>query len=209
MITNTKTNAANTSVIRVIALITMKVIIGVLTGSLSILAEALNSITDLIAAIIAAIAVRFSDKPADAEHKNGHGFIEAYSGIIEASMMFIAAAFIVVEAINKIMNPTEVASAYLIAIGIAVMIVSIVVDIKVSSDLMKAAEETNSIALMASAQNVRADVFSSAIVLVGLISTIITGIAAIDAVIAVLASGVVARVGMTTLGRSIKALKNY
>jgi len=205
----TKSNAAKQSVIRVTALIAMKLTVGLLSGSLSILAEALNSLTDLVAAIIAAIAVRMSGKPADASHPRGHEFIEGYSGIVEASMMFIAAAFIVNEAIEKIMNPTEVVGIELLALGAVVMIISIIVDIKVSTDLLKVAEETNSVALMASGQNVRADVFSSVIVLAGLTATAVTGIAAIDAVVAVLAAGIFLKVGVTTLGRSINAVKGY
>lgn len=204
-----KDAAAKQSIIRVTALIAMKLTVGLLSGSLAILAEALNSLTDLVAAVIAAIAVKFADKPADADHPKGHGFLEGYSGIIEASMMFIAAAFIVKEAIEKIMHPTAVASIELLALGAAVMVISIVVDMKVSKDLLKTAEETGSVALMASGQNVKADVFSSIIVLTGLVATMITGIAAIDAVVAVLAAGVFLKVGVATLGRSIEAVKGY
>jgi len=205
----TKSNAAKQSVIRVTALIAMKLTVGLLSGSLSILAEALNSLTDLVAAVIAAIAVRMSGTPADTDHPKGHEFIEGYSGIIEASMMFLAAAFIIYEAIGKVMNPTEVMSVELLALGAVVMVISIIVDLKVSKDLLSVATETGSVALMASGQNVRADVFSSMIVLAGLIATAVTGISAIDAVVAVLAAGIFLKVGVTTLGRSVKAVKGY
>lgn len=206
---DTKQEAAKKSVIRVAALIAMKLTVGLISGSLSILAEALNSLTDLVAAVIAAIAVKYSCKPADNGHPRGHDFIEGYSGIIEASMMFIAAAFIALEAVDKLTHPTEAMGIELIALGAVVMVISICVDIKVSSDLLKTAAETQSVALMASGQNVRADALSSMIVLGGLIATAITGIAAIDAVVAVLAAGIILKVGVQTLGRGIKAVQGY
>ena len=102
---NAKTKVARLSVFSNASLIIMKLIVGVFTGSVSILSEAIHSTMDLIAAIIAFFSVRISDKPADEEHPYGHGKIENISGVIEALLIFAASIWIIVEAVKKIMHP--------------------------------------------------------------------------------------------------------
>jgi len=139
---------------------------------------------DLIAAIIAFFSVRVSDNPPDSRHPYGHGKVENISGVIEAILIFIAAIWIIVEAVKKLLG--EKIELDSIAIGSAVMIVSAVVNIIVSRKLYKVARETNSVALEADALHLKTDVYTSFGVAVGLGLIMITKINWLDPVVAIL-----------------------
>ena len=99
---NKKIRVARLSIISNTFLIILKFIIGIISGSVSILSEAIHSFMDLIAAIIAFLAVKISGKSPDKEHPYGHGKFENISGVSEAFLIFVAAAWIIYEAINPI-----------------------------------------------------------------------------------------------------------
>ena len=160
-----KTRAASVSVISNSALVIGKLFVGVAIGSVSILSEAIHSGIDLVAALIAWWAVRASSAPADDEHPFGHGKFENLSGAIEALLILVAAVWIVVEAVKKLMHPTALEST---SLGIAVMAVSAIVNYFVSNWLMRVGRETDSIALSADAWHLRTDVYTSAGVMTGL-----------------------------------------
>jgi cation diffusion facilitator family transporter len=147
-------------------LIILKLIVGVIIGSVSVLSEAIHSGVDLLAAIIALVAVRKSSKPADQDHSYGHGKYEDLSGAIEALLIFVAAAWIIFEAIHKLIKPQPIAIA---GWGVGVMLFSSVVNIVVSHLLFKVGQKTDSIALQADAWHLRTDVYTSAGVMVGLL----------------------------------------
>jgi len=162
----------------------MKLVVGLISGSVSILSEAIHSSMDLIAAIIAFISVRISDNPPDSRHPYGHGKVENISGVIEALLIFIAAIWIIFEAVKKLLGEqTELDS---IAIGSIVMLVSAIVNSIVSKKLYKVARETNSVALEADALHLKTDVYTSLGVAVGLILIMVTGINWLDPVVAIL-----------------------
>ena len=96
---NAKVNVARLSVLSNIMLIALKVLVGFISGSVSIMSEAIHSAMDLVAAIIAFFSVKISDTPSDAGHPYGHGKIENVSGVIEALLIFVAAVWIIIEAI--------------------------------------------------------------------------------------------------------------
>ena len=147
----TKTGAAGLSVLSNTLLILLKLVAGILTGSVSIIAEAIHSGIDLLAALIAFVSLRIAGRPADREHPFGHGKVENVSGTIEAVLIFVAAIFIIYQAINRIIAGAIV--EYL-SIGIAVMAISVVVNIIVSRHLLRIARDSDSIALEADARSV-------------------------------------------------------
>jgi len=179
---NKKANAALISVISNTSLITLKVFAGILSGSVSIISEAIHSGIDLIASFIAYCSVKISSKPPDYEHPYGHGKIENFSGLIEGLLIFIAAFFIINEAVVKLINPSEVGETW---IGIIIMFVSAIVNVVVSKFLYKVAKEEDSMALEADALHLKTDVYTSIGVGVGLIALEITKLVILDSLIAI------------------------
>lgn len=181
---NAKTSIARLSVLSNTLLIVMKLIVGIISGSVSIISEAIHSSMDLLAAVIAFFAVRVSDVPPDQGHPYGHGKVENISGVIEAILILIAAILIIVKAIKKFFGEQiELESIWL---GAVVMFVSAVVNIIVSRKLYKVARKTNSVALEADALHLKTDVYTSLGVAAGLSLIIMTGIKWFDPVIAIL-----------------------
>jgi cation diffusion facilitator family transporter len=161
-----KNRIALTSVIAAVFLTSFKLVVGLLTGSLGILSEALHSALDLIAAVITLLAVRFADLPADNEHNYGHGKIENLSALIETFLLLVTCFWIIYESINRLINkhPIEVN-----AFSFIVIISSIVIDFSRSRALYRVARKYNSQALEADALHFSTDIWSSAVVLIGLI----------------------------------------
>ena len=162
-------------------LVILKLIAGILTNSVSIISEAIHSALDLLAAIIAFIAVKISSHPPDKTHRYGHGKFENVSGTIEALLIFVAAIWIVTEAYKKIINGSDVET---IGIGIGVMAFASLANWIISGILMKTARKTDSIALEADAMHLRTDVYTSIGVLLGLLLLSITKIQILDPLIA-------------------------
>jgi cation diffusion facilitator family transporter len=160
-----KVRIAVLSVVSNTTLVVMKLFVGLLIGSVSIISEAIHSGVDLLAAIIALFSVKTSSIPADSRHPFGHGKIENISGTIEALLIFVAAIWIIFEAGKKLMHPEPMEA---IGWGIGVMLVSAVVNIVVSEMLFKVGRETDSIALQADAWHLRTDVYTSFGVMVSL-----------------------------------------
>ena len=180
---NRKVNIARLSVFSNTLLIAMKLVTGIISGSVSIISEAIHSSMDLVAAVIAFFSVKVSDDPPDSRHPYGHGKIENVSGVIEALLIFVAAGWIIAEAARKLLG--EAGELESIWLGSLVMIISAVVNIIVSGRLYKVARETHSVALEADALHLRTDVYTSAGVAAGLLLILLTGIKWLDPVIAI------------------------
>lgn len=162
----------------------MKLAIGLISGSVSIISEAIHSSMDLIAAIIAFFSVKVSDNPPDSRHPYGHGKVENISGVIEALLIFVAAIWIIFEAVKNLLGEPNVLES--VALGSIIMLISASVNFFVSKKLYKVARETKSIALEADALHLKTDVYTSLGVALGLGLIIITGINWLDPVIAIL-----------------------
>ena len=162
-----KNRIALTSVIAAVFLTSFKLVVGLLTGSLGILSEALHSGLDLIAAIITLFAVKFADLPADNEHNYGHGKIENLSALIETFLLLVTCFWIIYESVNRLINkhPIEVN-----AFSFIVIITSIIIDFSRSRALYRVARKYNSQALEADALHFSTDIWSSFVVLIGLIA---------------------------------------
>jgi cation diffusion facilitator family transporter len=180
---NKKVSTARLSIFSNSGLIILKLGVGIISGSVSIISEAIHSFMDLLASIIAFLSVRISDKPADVRHPYGHGKFENISGVVEAVLIFVAAFWIIYEAVKKIIEPTEVGS---IGLGFGVMLISGVVNFFISRKLYRVAKETDSVALEADALHLKTDVYTSFGVAIGLGLLWITGIHLLDPIIAIL-----------------------
>ncbi|WAM34326.1 cation diffusion facilitator family transporter [Caldicellulosiruptor morganii] len=178
-----KQKAALLSVFSNTALILLKVTAGVIMGSVSVISEAIHSGIDLLASVIAYFSIKQAKKPADSDHPFGHGKFENVSGAFEAILIFLAAILIIYEAIKKIINKGEVES---IEAGLAVMLISAIVNLFISSKLFRIAKKTDSVALEADAMHLFTDVFTSFGVFLGLVLIKFTHIYILDPVIAII-----------------------
>jgi cation diffusion facilitator family transporter len=181
-----KTQVATLSVASNSFLTFAKLTIGLVSGSVSILSEGIHSGIDLLAAFIALFAVRESGKPADSGHAYGHGKIENVSGTIEAVLIFVAALMIISEAIQKVQEiiSGEGGQVGNLGLGMLIMGASAIVNLFVSTKLMRVAKQTDSVALEADALHLRTDVYTSLGVFGGLLLITITGWAILDPIIA-------------------------
>lgn len=161
-----KKSAAVNSVVAAVFLTSLKISVGWMTGSLGILAEAAHSGLDMVAALITWLAVRISDKPADQDHLYGHGKVENLSALFETILLLATCVWIIHEAYDRLFVKSVAVEASVWAF--LVMAVSIVVDISRSKMLYKAAREHKSQALEADALHFRTDIWSSAVVILGL-----------------------------------------
>jgi cation diffusion facilitator family transporter len=163
-------------------LVVLKLAVGITMMSVSVLSEAIHSMIDLIAAVIANYSVRKSAIPADRDHAYGHGKYENYAGVIEALLIFFAALLIIYEALQRLFSKSAVEFLWA---GIAVMGISVVVNLLVSRQLMKVGKEEDSMALIADGMHLRTDVYTSLGVFLGLILIVVTGIEELDAIVAI------------------------
>ncbi len=180
-----------------------KLAAGLLTGSLGLLSEAAHSLLDLGAAGLTYFAVRVSDQPADSRHPFGHGKIESVSALAETALLFVTAAWIIHEAVVRLLsNEVTVAITWY---SLAVVCLSMVIDLGRSRALMKVAKATRSQALEADALHFSSDILSSAVVLVGL-GCVSAGFPKGDAIAAIGVSLFVLHVGYRLGKRTIDVL---
>ena len=176
-----RSGATKLALVIVVGLIVLKVVAAVVTGSISITAQAVDSFLDLFAISITFFAVRMAGVPADEEHPFGHGKVEGIAAIVQAALIFAAGGWIIYSAVRRIIVGTTIE---LTEAGIGVMLVSIIVSIFLSRHLLKVSRATDSIALEASARNIAADVYSAGGVLVALAAIRFTGLGILDPIVA-------------------------
>lgn len=170
-------------------MIVLKVFAGIVSGSVSILSEAIHSGMDLLASFIAFLSLRVADTPADKEHPYGHGKFENISGVIEALLIFVAAGWIMYEALHKILSGNF--EMQVLELGIAVMGISAITNFFVSRHLYRVARATDSIALEADALHLKTDIYTSLGICLALILIWLTGWNWLDPVIAILVAGLI------------------
>jgi cation diffusion facilitator family transporter len=187
---NKKVLTARLSIISNSSLILLKALVGFLTGSVSIISEAIHSTMDLLASVITYFSVKISDRKPDEEHPYGHGKFENISGVLEALLIFIAAAWIIYEAIQKIIVHEKIEQ---IEWGFIVMLIAAIINFIVSRNLYKVAKEYDSIALEADALHLKVDVYTSLGVAIGLLLIWITGYYFLDPIVAILVALLIIR----------------
>ena len=200
---NQKEQAAKLSVISNTSLVIGKLTIGVAIGSVGVMSEGIHSSLDLLAAIIAFFAVRQASHPADEKHRYGHGKIENLSGTLEAVLILIAAIWIAIEAIQKLLHPHSVDA---VGWGVGIMAVSSIVNFFISRHLMKVGIQTDSIALRADAMHLKTDVLASLGVMGGLVGIYFTGWQWLDPVAAFLVAGLIVHAAWELLHESFAPL---
>jgi len=202
-----KQRVALLSILGAVGLVAMKLIVGILTGSLGILAEAAHSTLDLVASVLTLLAVRLAGQPPDAEHRYGHGKAENLAAFVEALLLLLTVVWIAYEAIGRLRAPVVHVEVTLWAV--LVMASSIVVDFFRSRALGRAAREHGSQALAADALNFRTDILSSSVVLVGLLALALGRLTGWDAggqlpKVDALAALVVAAIVLALAGRMLR-----
>ena len=198
---------ALTSIISNIALTIFKIIAGVISGSISIISEAIHSLSDLFASILTFFSVSKSSQPADNDHPYGHGKYEDMAGFIEGILIILAGLFIIYKSIEKIIsgNLYELESN----IGIMVMSVAVLFNITVSHFLIKTAKESNSISLYADGEHLRTDVYSSLGVLLGLVLIKITKYSILDPIIAIMVALLIFNAGLKITKKTLSNLLDH
>jgi cation diffusion facilitator family transporter len=203
--------AALNSVAAAFFLTALKVIVGLVSGSLGILAEAAHSGLDFLAAIITYVAVRAAGKPPDREHAYGHGKIENLSAMAETLLLLATCAWIITEAVHRL--TVEHAAVHASFWAFAVMAVSIIVDVSRSRMLYRVAAKHRSQALEADALHFSTDIWSSAVVILGLgcvkIAASYPGLAFLekaDSVAALIVAAIVVVVSLRLGFRTIQGL---
>lgn len=181
--TKEKKFAAILSIVSNSSLILLKVIAGIISGSIGIISEAIHSGSDLFASVITYFSVSESAKPADAEHQFGHGKYEDFTSFIEGVLIIFAAFYIIYEAVQKIFCGKDCKIDT--NIGLPIMFISVIVNILISTYLFKVAKKTGSAALYADGEHLRTDIYSSLAVFIGLLCVKITGNIIFDPIIAI------------------------
>jgi cation diffusion facilitator family transporter len=194
-----KSGAAALSIASNSVLIALKLAAGAITGSIAIITEAIHSLIDLVASVIAFISVRTADEPADEEHPYGHEKVENLAATIEGILILVGAAVIVYEATHRLVAGSAVES---LGIGIAVMGFSVVANLVVSANLYRQARIHESPALEGDAAHLRTDAMTSAGVLVGLVLVEVTGADAFDSITALVVAGAIVWAGINIIRRS-------
>src|SRR6202162_3967145 len=149
-----------------LVLVSLKVFLAIVTGSLGILSEALHSILDLVAAVITFLSVRVADKPADAQHTYGHGKVESFSAFVETGLLVLTALYIIWEALQRLLFHAVQIRPSLTAIGILALGMGI--DFVRARALDRVARKYPSEALEADALHFSTDVWSTFVVIIGI-----------------------------------------
>lgn len=170
------------SIAAAIATIGLKTGAYLLTGSVGLLSDAAESVVNLVAAIIALVALTVAARPADASHHYGHGKAEYFSAGIEGLMIFVAAAFIIVSAVQRLVHPQELES---LGIGLAISMVATAINGAVGLLLIRVGRRHRSATLTADGQHLMTDVWTSLGVLVGVALVAITGWLPLDSIVAI------------------------
>ncbi len=196
---DSKSAAAALSIASNLTLIAIKLAAGAITGSIAIVTEAIHSLIDLVASVIAFVSVRKADEPADLEHPYGHEKVESLAATIEGMLILVGAGIIVYEATRRLVVGAEVQT---LAVGIAVMAFSLLANVLVSTVLSRQAKAHDSPALAGDAAHLRTDALTSGGVLVGLAVVQFTGIAAFDSITALVVAVAIVGAGLRIIRRS-------
>lgn len=205
-----KRSVAGNSVLAALVITTLKIVVGVATGSLGILSEAAHSGLDLVAAVVTLLSVRVSDKPADADHQYGHGKFENFSAFLETGMLLLTCAWIIYESVRRMFfHSVEIEPS---VAAILVMFLSIAIDLWRSRALGRIATKYDSQALEADALHFSTDVWSSGVVIIGLVlvwlgrTYHVVWLRQADPIAALFVAGVVISVSWRLARRTIDAL---
>ena len=199
----TANGAALLSLLANISLVGLKLGVGLLIGSIAVLSDALDSGMDLVGSLVALFAIRLAARPADRAHPYGHGKFESVGAFSEGLLILVGASVITYEAINRLVSGSDIRA---VGLGIAVMAVSLLVNLALSLHLSRVARATGSVALEATAWHRTTDIFTSGGVLIGLIIIQFTPWNFLDAVMALAVAAFVILTAFRLLRRALRDL---
>jgi len=174
-----------------------------LTGSVGLLSDAAESLVNLVAAVVALIALHVAARPADEKHNFGHGKAEYFSAGVEGLMIFVAAGFILVSSVQRFLHPTELES---IGLGLAISTVASVVNGAVGVLLLRVGAAHRSVTLTADGKHLLTDVWTSVGVIVGVLLVGLTGWQRLDPVVAAIVGVNILVTGFRLVSQSVTSL---
>ena len=200
---NSLTRYAWLSIAAAIITISLKAGAYALTGSVGLLSDAIESVVNLLAAVMALSMLTIAARPPDDGHSYGHGKAEYFSSNTEGVLILVAAASIAVTAIERIIHPREIEQ---VGIGLAVSVIASLVNLAVSRILLRVGKEHGSITLEADAHHLMTDVWTSGGVLVGVGAVALTGWKVIDPLVALGVAANIVYTGIKLIQRSVAGL---
>jgi cation diffusion facilitator family transporter len=203
---NLKSRTARLSIYSNTALIVLNTVVGLLSGSVSIISEAVHTLIDLMAAVMAFFSVKLAEKPADEKHPFGHGKFENISGVVEALLIFVASGWIIYHAITRLIEGEQTIGNEGLTLGFIVMMVSALINLFVSRRLYKVAKETDSIALKADALHLSTHVYTSAGVGISLAVIYFTGWHFLDPIAAIVVASYILKEAFEILIEAFRPL---
>ena len=184
-------------------IICLKAVAYWVTGSVGLLSDALESVINLVAAVVALIVLTVAARPADEDHPYGHDKAEYFSSGVEGGMILLTAIGITAAAIERIINPRPLQH---LALGVSISVVASLINFAVARVLMQAGKEHDSITLEADAHHLMTDVWTSIGVVIGIAAIAVTGWALIDPIVAVLVAANITWTGIHLVRRSVLGL---
>lgn len=181
----------------------LKLVAYLLTGSVGLLSDALESLVNLVAAIIMLVMLTISTRPPDEEHAYGHSKAEYFASSAEGGLILVAAISIIVTAGERLLNPQSLEQ---IGLGLAVSVVASLINLAAAQILLRAGQRYNSISLEADARHLMTDVWTSVGVLTGIGAVILTGWERLDPIIALLVAANIIWAGISLVKRSALGL---
>ncbi|GIK37098.1 MAG: transporter [Chloroflexota bacterium] len=203
MMHSSLTRFAWLSIATALVTIGLKLTAYLLTGSVGLLSDALESLVNLVAAIIALVMLTISARPPDEEHAYGHSKAEYFASGAEGSLILVAAVSIIVTAGQRLINPQPLEQ---IGLGLTVSVVASLVNLVTAQILLRAGRRYNSISLEADARHLMTDVWTSAGVLTGIGAVMVTGWERLDPIIALLVAANIIWSGVSLVRRSALGL---
>jgi cation diffusion facilitator family transporter len=187
------------------ALVTLilKSVAALITGSVGLLSDAAESIVNLLAAVIALLALRIAARPADESHNFGHGKVEYLSASVEATMIFAAAVTIIVTAVQRLVQPQPLDN---VGVGLAVSALAGAVNGGVAVTLVRAGQRHRSLTLTADGKHLLTDVWTSVGVITGVLLVAVTGYARLDPIVALVVGANIIVTGVGLLSRALSGL---
>ena len=194
------------SIAAAVVTIAMKTAAYVLTGSVGLLSDALESVVNLVAAILALVALTYAARPADEKHQYGHGKAEYFSAGAEGAMIFVAAALIVYAAVERLFNPQPLED---LGIGLAVTLAATAINGVVGIVIIRQGRRHRSITLVADGKHLMTDVYTSIGVVVGVGLVAITGWLPLDSIVAIAVGINILWTGFTLMRHSMRGLLDH
>ncbi len=191
------------SIFTAIATISLKSLAYFLTGSVGLLSDALESLVNLAAAVIALTMLKVAEQPPDEQHRYGHSKAEYFASIMEGFFIFVAAIAIIVSAFDRIIHPRIIEQAFL---GLGISIIASVINYVVSKKLLKVGKKHHSITLEADGHHLMTDVITSIGVILAVFLVAMTGWQILDPIVAILVAFNIIFTGFSLIKRSVLGL---